>query len=495
MGKEPLYRKIAGTIAGQIRSNTRRTGEKLPSLRTVVGEWGVSLNTAISAYFELERMGLIVSRPKSGYVVAPRPPRPDAASPAARGGERTVRNSGKPRTTGISGTSGTAADEAADLAAEVYRSIEETSVTRFSLGVPEDRLLPVAKLNRELVAAMRELPGSGTRYEDTCGNLRLRQQVARFAYSWGGTLTEEDLITTAGATDAMSLALATVTRPGDTVAVESPVYFGTLRLAEDLGLRVAELPTDPATGIDPDALRRILPQIRACLLISDFSNPLGCLMPDARKREVVEMLAERDIPLIEDDLYGDLFFGIARPKPCKAYDPTGNVIWCGSVSKTLAPGYRVGWVAPGRFKEAILRRKHIHRLAMPTLNQEAVARFMENDRYENHLRRLRGELRANAQRFAATIAAHFPEGTHVVMPQGGFMMWVELNARTDTEALYFRAMDEGISIAPGRMFSLRDRYRNCMRLSYGQRWTPFIEERLRRLGELAKSQEVADKRP
>lgn len=293
----------------------------------------------------------------------------------------------------------------------------------------------------------------------------------------------------------MSLALATVTRPGDTVAVESPVYFGTLRLAEDLGLRVAELPTDPATGIDPDALRRILPQIRACLLISDFSNPLGCLMPDARKREVVEMLAERDIPLIEDDLYGDLFFGNARPKPCKAYDPTGNVIWCGSVSKTLAPGYRVGWVAPGRFKEAILRRKHIHRLAMPTLNQEAVARFMENDRYENHLRRLRGELRANAQRFAATIATHFPEGTHVVMPQGGFMMWVELNARTDTEALYFRAMDEGISIAPGRMFSLRDRYRNCMRLSYGQRWTPFIEERLRRLGELAKSQEVADKRP
>ena len=377
-----------------------------------------------------------------------------------------------------------AGKEDEDLIAEVYHSIEDVSITRFSLGIPEDVLLPIAKLNKELTRAMYSLPGNGTRYEDPQGNIRLRKDIARFTYNWNGNLTEDDIVTTTGVTNGISLALSVTTQRGDTIAVESPVYFGILQLATSMGLRVLELPTNPVTGIDPEALRKVLPQINVCLLISNFSNPMGSCMPDEHKKAIVQMLSERDIPLIEDDLYGDVFFGQSRPRPCKAFDEAGGVLWCGSVSKTLAPGYRVGWIAPGRFKEAVIRRKHIHQISTPTLNQEAIANFMENDRYENHLRKLRHELHGNSLRFIQAIMDYFPDDTRCITPQGGFMLWVELDKRIDTANLYRRAMQEKISIAPGRMFTLQDQFRNCMRLSYGQRWSPLIEERLKMLGDI-----------
>ena len=440
MKKEILYQEIARTIACQIKKGVWKAGEKLPSLRTISNENGVSLNTAIQAYYELEKDGFIISRPKSGYIVNYKPIR--LSVPA------TTQPSVKPES-----------KEVIDLIADVYSSLEigDKSITRFSLGMPEDILLPIAKLNKELIRAMQALPGNGTRYDETQGNMRLRKSIARFTYSWKGNLTEDDIVTTAGVTNAVALALSVITKVGDTIAVESPVYFGMLQLANSMGLRILELPTNPVTGIDPDALKKVLPQIKACLLISNFNNPLGSCMPDEHKRVVVDMLAGYDIPLIEDDLYGDLFFGNSRPKPCKA------------------------------FEHAIIRQKNIHLISTPALNQEAVANFMENDRYENHLRKLRQELYANSIHFAHSIMDYFPENTKIVTPQGGFMLWVELDKQIDTTELYYRAMQRKISIAPGRMFTLQEQYTNCMRLSYGQRWTPLLEERLKQLGDIIKN--------
>lgn len=469
MKKETQYQKIAQAIASQIKKGVWKTGEKLPSLRTISAENGVSLNTAIQAYYELEKGGFVISRPKSGYIVNYKPLR--LSAPATT--QPSIKSEGK---------------EVVDLITEVYNSLEtqNSSVTRFSLGIPEDVLLPIAKLNKELVRAMRSLPGNGTRYEDPQGNLRLRKDIARFTYNWNGNLTEEDIVTTTGATNAVSLALSVITQRGDTIAVESPIYFGILQLANNLGLKVLELPTNSVTGIEPDALRKVLPQIKACLLMSNFSNPMGSCMPDEHKSEVVKMLAEYNIPLIEDDMYGDLYFGNSRPKPCKAFDEEGLVLWCGSMSKTLAPGYRVGWISPGRFKDAIIRQKYIHLISTPPIPQEAIANFMENDRYENHLRKLRQELYTNSLHFTQAIMNYFPEETKVISPQGGYMLWVELDKKIDTTELYYRSMKQGISIAPGRMFTLQEQYNNCMRLSYGQRWNPLIEERLQLLGSIIK---------
>ncbi len=462
-----LYKEIAKSIAQQIKKGVWKTGEKLPSLRALSNENGVSLNTAIQAYYELEKNGYVITRPKSGYFVNYRPihlSAPETTRPSMKSGDTEV----------------------TDLIGEVYSSLEigDKSITRFSLGMPEDVLLPIAKLNKELIRAMRSLPGNGTRYDETQGNVKLRKYAALFTYSWNGNLTEDDIVTTAGVTNAIELALSVTTKRGDTIAVESPVYFGILQLAKSLGLHVLELPTNPVTGIEPEALKKVLPQINACFLISNFNNPMGSCMPDEHKKAIVGMLAEYDIPLIEDDLYGDIFFGSSRPKPCKAFDDKGLVLWCGGVSKTLAPGYRVGWIAPGKFKDKVIRQKNISIISTPSLNQEAIANFMENGRYENHLRKLRYELYVNSSHFVQSVMEYFPANTKIIAPQGGFMLWIELDQRIDTTELYYKAMQQKISIAPGRMFTLQNQYRNCMRLSYGQKWTPYIEERLRLLGDI-----------
>ncbi len=467
MKKEALYQKVSKALAQQIMNGVLKTGDKLPSLRTLAGEYGISMNTATQAYFDLERSGLVISRPQSGFYVNYKSCKllvPSVSSKVVPSQQEPV----------------------ADLIGKVFRTINDPSIARFSLGVPENELLPIAKLNKGLQQALRTLPGSGTAYEEIQGNRKLRRDIARLTYSWNGNLDEEDIVTTAGTMNALSFGLMTLVQKGDTIAVESPIYFGILQLAQSLGLKVLELPTHPITGVDLDGLRKVLPDIKLCLLITNFNNPLGSCMPEEHKREVVKMLTEYNIPLIEDDLYGDVYFGNSRPKPCKAFDEAGIVLWCGSVSKTLAPGYRVGWISPGKFKEEIIYRKLIHSVSSTTLTQEVVANFLENGRYENHLRNLRRQLHTNSLHFIRTIEEHFPVGTKISRPQGGFMLWVELDKKIDTAELYERAIRQKISIAPGRMFTLHNQFNNCMRLSYGQQWTQKVERRLMQLGKIIK---------
>jgi DNA-binding transcriptional MocR family regulator len=465
--KDPLYQKVASGLEDQIKNGTLKTGDKLPSLRTLHREQDVSLTTAIQAYLELESRGLIVSRPQSGYYVNYRPSRlsiPSVNKPLAEEEPECV--------------------EA--LITKMYSTLTAKDVTKFSMGVPENELLPIAKLNKELVNAMRNLDGSGTQYDTIQGNLKLRNAIARLTYTWNGSLSGEDIVTTAGAMNALSLGLLALTQKDDTIAVESPVYSGILQLAKNLGLKVIELPTHPVTGVELDGLKKVLPKINVCLLISNFNNPLGSCMPEEHKKQVVRMLGHRGIPLIEDDLYGDIYFGGSRPVPCKFFDEEGLVLWIGSVSKTLAPGYRVGWIAPGKFKEKLIHQKLVHTFSSTAITQEAVANFLEKGRYEHHLRKLRRELHANSLQFARAIADYFPEGTKISRPQGGFMLWVELNKNIDTADLYDRAIRQKISIAPGRMFSLQNQFNNCMRLSYGQRWSGMIDNKLKQLGKIAK---------
>ncbi|GAA4335665.1 PLP-dependent aminotransferase family protein [Flaviaesturariibacter amylovorans] len=462
------YLQLSRSIEQQIRDGVWKCGDKLPSVRSLCREQGISMSTVLQAYLELEKKALIESRPQSGYYVSywhrQLPPVPGASQPSA-----------------LSEVS-----EPDDMIRKVYSQLGREGLVPLSLSVPCDALLPVAKLNKAMIAAMRELPGSGTGYEEVQGYRPLRRQVARWSLSWQGHLNEEDIVTTAGCMNALSLSLMTLTRAGDTIAVESPVYFGILQLARSLGLHVLELPTHPQTGVEPDALRAAVKggKVKVCLLVPNFNNPLGSCMPDAHKKEVVEILEYYGVPLIEDDLYGDVYFGDARPRSCKSYDESGNVLWCGSVSKTLAPGYRVGWVAPGRHKEALIRLKHYHSIASATLPQAVIASFLENGRYEHHLRRLRSTLQANAFQFIRAVSRYFPEGTRVSRPQGGFVLWVELDPRVQTASLYDAAIRQGISITPGRMFTLQQQYHHCMRLSYGHIWNAELDNTLKRLGRL-----------
>jgi DNA-binding transcriptional MocR family regulator len=463
-----LYIKIANTIEAQIANEVIKIGERLPSVRILCKEHGVSLSTVLQAYYHLESKGLIEVRPQSGYYVRfshrKYPAIPEKSKPV----EGPLNN------------------HAEEIITSVYSNLADQSLIKFSLSVPAPELLPIAKLNKTMIECMRTLPAGGTNYEDIQGNPELRRQIAKWSMLWDGNLTGNDIVTTAGCMNAVAFSLMALTERGDTIAVESPTYFGILQLASNLGLKVYELPTDPQTGIDVDALKKTLQNhtIKVCVIMTNFNNPIGSCMPDENKKEVVRLIEHHHVPLIEDDLYGDVYFAKSRPKSCKTFDDSGLVLWCGSVSKTLAPGYRVGWVAPGMFLDKIKMLKMYHIVSSSTLEQEAVARFLGNGRYEHHLRKLRNTLQSNSLQYARAITEYFPEGTKITRPQGGFLIWVELNKMINTFDLYKEAMKHGISIGPGRMFTLQDQYNHCMRLSYGLLWNPQIDNALKILGNL-----------
>jgi DNA-binding transcriptional MocR family regulator len=463
-----LYLQFADRIEKQIKSGLFNVGDKLPSIREICAETGYSMSTVSKAYYEMESRSLIESRPQSGYYVS------NISS-------RTI-----PEPSPSSPIISSANIEREDLIDLVYGSMMDKNVTMLSLGFPSNELLPITKLNKGMIQAVRQSPNSGTCYDEVQGNLNLRKEIARWSFTWGGTLTEDDIITTSGCIGAISHCLMTLTKPGDTIITESPVYFGILQLAKSLGLYIMELPTNMTTGIELDALKKALAtkKITLCLLISNFSNPSGSMMPVEHKKEVVRLMEHHNVPLIEDDIYGDMYFGTSRPTNCKTYDESGIVLCCNSVSKSLAPGYRVGWVSPGKFKKEILRTKLYHTVSSTTITHEVVADFLKNGRYENHLRKIRQILHHNSINYINTILESFPAGTKVSQPQGGFFLWLELDKKIDTAIFYHLAMEHNISIAPGRIFSFQDQFSNCMRLSFGLPWSNELRQSIQTLGML-----------
>ncbi|WP_080779150.1 aminotransferase-like domain-containing protein [Chryseobacterium phocaeense] len=468
MSKEFIYTEIAEGIASQIRNGVLKAGDKLPSVRMMCQEHQVSMNTAKRVFLELESLSLIESKPQSGYFVSRlmsvKLPLPEVSRPSL------IANN----------------DEPDELISRVYENMGKKGLTFFSIGIPSGDLLPQAKLKKEIINATRELRDGGTEYEELQGNLKLRRMIAVRSLQWGGNLSENDLVTTNGGMNALSFCLMALGKPGDTIAIESPCYPGILQLANGLGLNVLELPTHPTTGIEIDALRKVIPQINLCLLIPNFNSPLGSCMPDENKKEIVKLLAEHNIPLIEDDVYGDLYFGSSRPKCCKSFDKEGNVLYCSSISKTLAPGYRVGWIAPGKYKDKIMKLKLLHSTSSISIVNEAVANFLKSGKYEKHLQQMRKALQSNYQNYVQVIADYFPEGTKTSRPLGGLSLWVEFDKKIRTTELYDLAIKQNISIAPGRMFTLQDQFENCMRLCIGLPWTDETQLCLQQLGNLAK---------
>jgi DNA-binding transcriptional MocR family regulator len=467
-----LYEQVADRIGDAIAAGTLRPGERLPSVRELSTRERVSISTVLQAYVHLESLGLVETRPQSGHYVRrrerPLPAEPQVSRPATTASPVSV----------------------SALVARVYRAANDPRVVQFGAAVPAAELLPAQRLNRELAALSREEGDAAVGYDMPPGCPELRRQLARRALEWGCGLGAEDFITTCGASEAIHLSLLAVARPGDTIAIESPAYYGTLRAIEALGLRALEIPTHPRHGMELDALEAVLDKRRvaAVLVVPSFSNPLGSCMPEEHRQRLVAMLARRDLPLIEDDIYSDIYFGTERLRPCKAFDTEGRVLLCGSFSKTLAPGYRVGWVAPGRYRERVELLKFAQTVATPTLPQLTIARFLQGGGYDRHLRGLRRRLATQVERMTEAIAEHFPEGTRVTRPTGGMVLWVELPSAVDALALHSRALEAGISISPGPIFSAQaGRYSHFIRLSCGSPWSPRIEAAVATLGSLGRS--------
>ncbi|HTO97100.1 MAG TPA: PLP-dependent aminotransferase family protein [Myxococcales bacterium] len=461
-----LYERVSAKLEEAMRLGALRPGDRLPSVRGLSGRERVSVSTVLQAYQQLQARGLIEARPQSGHYVRrqrPLPPEPPPTRPSP--GATPVTVSG--------------------LVARVVESARDPDLVPLGCSQPDPDLFPWARLGRMAAAILRD--GGGFAYELPPGAMSLRRQLARRALEWGCALGPQEFIVTSGASEAVQLSLLAVARQGDAVAIESPAYFGSLQLIEALGFRAVEIASSPRSGLDLDALERVLKtrRISAVLAVTNFSNPLGCQMPDAGKERLVSMLAAREVPLIEDDLYGDLYFGASRPCAAKSFDRRGLVLHCGSFSKTLAPGWRVGWVSPGRFRERVTLLKFAQTVATTSLQQLAMADFLAAGHYERHLRSLRKSVAATMRSLGDCVAAHFPAGTRATRPEGGGVLWVEMPEGISALALHDRALEAGIAIAPGPIFSARGGYENCIRLSGGVLWSPRLEAAVATLGRLA----------
>lgn len=476
---EPLrYEQIAGVIQQAIAGGVLRPGDRAPSVRILQQQHHVSMSTAVSALMRLENEGWIEARPRSGFYVRPRLSTvvPEPAAPRV-----------SPAATSIG---------IANVSARLLDDAMRDEVVHLGAACPGVDLLPWEKLNRLAFSETRKMGAKATAYDMPPGSEILRRVLAKRYLGVGCPLSADDFVVTTGCQEALSLCLRAVCRAGDVVAIESPLFFGVLQAMKELGLRVIEIPSHARTGMDLEALLKTLrrQRVSACVAIPQFNNPLGSLMPEANKKELVSILARREIPLIEDDIYGDLCFGSTRPRPAKTFDTKGLVLLCGSISKTLAPGTRVGWTAPGRFRDEVLRLKRNLSVASATLPPRVVAEFLTNGGYDRHLRNLRQAFQQNIERVSEAVAQSFPKGVRISRPQGGMVVWIELPRGVDALRLHEAASAERISIAPGPLFSARGQYRNFMRLSCGEPWSPRIERAIAILGHLAHSQQTRRKK-
>lgn len=469
--RQPIYAEIADELCALVESGQLKAGDRLPSVRRLVHQRGISATTAVAALRALEKRGFAVARAQSGYFAKPR--RDTAAEPT------TSRPAVAARSIGID-----------TLMIQVIDASRDPKVAALGAATPDAALFPTQRLNRALAASTRRTPRLLGEYGlDYLGAESLRRQLLLRYADIDCAIDPEEILLTNGCTEALNLALRAVTRPGDTVAIESPMYYGVLRVLQDLGLKALPIACHPRHGLQVDAFRLALDSaagrfVRACVVSPNFSNPTGSCMSDVDKQRLVSVCARHEIAVIEDDIYGDLQHAGPRPRPAKAFDKTGHVILCSSFSKTLAPGARVGWMCGGRFSAALRLKKFASSGASPVVLQEALSDLLGSGGYERHLMKLRARFAAYVAQASASVARSFPPGTRMTQPRGGFVIWVELPRDIDTAALLPQALRRGVNFAPGPLFSPNGGFKHFLRLNCGQAWTADLDAAVARLGRL-----------
>lgn len=467
---EPTYHRLAGLLEAMIQTKSLRPGDKMPSVRQFSRQQRVSIPTALHAYVTLENRGLLEARPKSGFFVRAR------QADVLRAPTITCRS---PKVTDFA---------ALDPMESIMAAHANPSLVPLGAALPNAQLLPGIKLAREIASVARRLGPKGSSYDVAPGAEVLRAEIARRSLEWGCALQADDFILTNGCTEAVALALQVLCNPGDTVAVESPTYFGLARMLRELKLKALPIRVDSEKGIDLEALETALKRTRvsAVALIPNFHNPVGFVMPEERKRELLTLAGFHGVPIIEDDIYGELQHSGPRPRCLKAFDADGSVILCSSFSKTLAPGYRIGYVSGGKWHKQILRLKMTTSLANATLPALAIAQYLKNGGYDRFLRSIRQTYRNQVAQMRELVAQHFPPGIGLSHPQGSFVLWCEFASNIDSIELFNRASKAGISIAPGPLFSADGGFRNCIRLNCGHPVEKPIREAVATLGKIAR---------
>jgi DNA-binding transcriptional MocR family regulator len=467
----PIYRRLAEHYLSAIQSGTLAAGDRMPSVRDLMRQHQVSLSTALQTLRHLEEGGWLEARPRSGYFV--RQPRRAAIRPV---GEPNILAPLDPaQYVGIH-------EQVSDFIAR--RQLQAPAIDLSGMTCAPE-LYAVEALKNAAIRALREQPSLLTSAMPINGNATFRQVVARRALNAGIRIGADDVVVTHGCIEALNLALRAVAQAGDTIAVESPTYFGLLQTLESLGMRALEIPTSPQTGISIEALELAIQtygNIKAVVVVPTLQNPLGCIMPDSHKERLVALCERCAVPLIEDDAYSELADGDVAPSAAKVWDRSGNVIYCASLNKVLAPGMRLGWMTSGKWHERVKMLKFAYTRANEEWTQITAANYMGSPAYDRHLRRLRGSLKEQREQMAEAIAGYFPAETRLSVPNGGVGLWVELPRGLSSKAVFAAALDQGIGVSPGVIFSNSDRFDHYLRLCCGKPFTHELDQALRKLG-------------
>lgn len=459
-----LYEKIADSLRRQIKQGFYQNGDKLPSVRQLSTRNGVSISTVQEAYRRLEMESLVEARPKSGYFATP-----------------NIASYNLPE---ISRPPQLPMDVSQwEEVLNVLLAKGTKSSIKFQHAMPIMDAVSLKPLLKTITDLTRKNAELSLPYGDIRGAAVLREQLGRLAYNSGCLLHPDDIVITSGCQEGLSVCLRAVSEPEDIIAIESPSFYGSMQAIKSAGLKVMEIPTHPETGISLEALELALEQwpIKAILVTPTCNNPMGYCMPEKNKERLYALAKKYDIAIIEDDIYGDIAYQYPRPKTIKSYDTDGRVLLCSSFSKTIAPGMRVGWIAPGRYRDEVTHIKYVSSSMCPTLPQLAVADFIKTGGYDRHIRRMRTEYRQSRDHFVKNLTKYFPENTKISHPEGGYLVWVELPEQVDTIKLSKEAQIGGISIAVGSIFSATGKYRNCMRLNFSEQNMKVREDGIRKL--------------
>ncbi|WP_158784498.1 PLP-dependent aminotransferase family protein [Pantoea sp. BAV 3049] len=461
------YQQLIDQVRQQIVSEIWLPGEKLPSLREQVSLNGMSLMTVMHAYQVLESQGWIQSRPQSGYYVAPR-----AEFLSQPAGHLKVQLA-----------------ESVDINAfifDVLQACRDPAIVPFGSAFPDPGLFPQRQLMRSLTAVSHSLKPADALNNLPPGNETLRKTLAQRYALQGIQVSPDEIVITNGAMEALNLSMQAVTEPGDWVAIENPCFYGALQVIERLKLKAVAIASDPQHGLDLEELSGALERwpIKACWMMTNQQNPVGCTLSKEKKQQLVTLLAKHQVTLIEDDVYSELYFGSEKPLPAKAFDRDSSVLHCSSFSKNLVAGFRVGWVAAGKHAQRIQRLQLMSTLSTSAPMQLALANYLGTRSYDSHLRRLRQLLEQRKTQARASLKRHLPAAARINDSQGGYFLWIELPRQINTTDLYYLALQHNISIAPGKMFSSGEQYANYFRFNTAWEWGEVQEAAVATLGGL-----------
>ncbi len=464
-----LYQQVIDMIKKMQKSDVLRVGDKLPSLRKLSQQLNVSIPTVKLAYLELERQDLIEARPKSGYFLK---------------GQANIL--AVPKRCRL--TKDPIMVDRQHFIEHIFNAINNPKMVPLGISAPTAAYSAEKALARIMRQVLTKAGEKAVSYAPMDGYPPLKRQLALRYFDYGLQVDQSEIIVTNGAQEAIAIALKCVAKPGDVIAIESPCYFGIIELIESLGMLALEIPLCPVDGIWYQDLEKSIKQhnVKACVFSTSISNPLGSFMTESKKKQVVELLESHDIPMIEDDVYGDLYFTEKRGMPAQKYAKKGLVLSCSSFSKTAAPGYRIGWLLAGKFSDKARIIKRALSCSSSLINQWTLAEFIMGHQYDRYLIRLREILKCNKDRMLAKIQAVFPKDTQVTNPQGGSVLWLKLPNNKDAKELFYQAIEENISIIPGDVFSPSNRYKSFIRISYGIPWNKNIETALEKLSSMCK---------